>query len=567
MKSLVGVALLVASLGVGLWGCGDDDADQPDAGPFPGGPLEPFPDHYCPGSDGCTGEGDGTFSAGAAKVSIAPEITEWEWTDENANFLYEIGEPYVDTNGNGEFDPVWIAGLKNAHPAIDVRDGLWATAIVLEWNDIRIALVSLDAIGWFITDIEASLEALPGNLNIDKVIVAATHDHQSVDTIGLWGQHELKSGIDDDYQALVRAATVDAIVQAVGNLEPVNMTVAQTMTVDEGGSSLPFVGDHRDPKIIDPRITLLQFTATADPTRTVGTIVNWSAHPEYGGAKHNSLSSDIVHHIRDTIINGAPDTAAGPAAEGIGGEVIYVQGALGGQIGPNKIEVVAADGTILTEDGFDIAEAAGVNVGRLALLALSDADVAEDVTDPDLLFQTGEMWLVVENTFYHVAGLVRVFDREFMGYDTSKPIDEGNYPFIASRVTYLRIGNVGIATCPGEMHPELFIGGYDGSESWGMDIIDSDNENPPNLGAAPSGPFYRDQLLAKPGVDYALLFGLTEDFTGYVVPPWNYQLDDGAPYIEEALGDHYEETNSVGRNGVLQTLDSITRIIDFEPGQ
>jgi hypothetical protein len=36
------------------------------------------------------------------------------------------------------------------------------------------------------------------------------------------------------------------------------------------------------------------------------------------------------------------------------------------------------------------------------------------------------------------------------------------------------------------------------------------------------------------------------DEIGYVVPSWNYEIDANDPYYEEAPGDHYEETNSIG---------------------
>ena len=43
-----------------------------------------------------------------------------------------------------------------------------------------------------------------------------------------------------------------------------------------------------------------------------------------------------------------------------------------------------------------------------------------------------------------------------------------------------------------------------------------------------------------------MVFGLTLDFLGYIVPRYNFVLDPVAPYLQDAPGDHYEETNSVG---------------------
>ena len=47
-----------------------------------------------------------------------------------------------------------------------------------------------------------------------------------------------------------------------------------------------------------------------------------------------------------------------------------------------------------------------------------------------------------------------------------------------------------------------------------------------------------------------LVVGLCNDELGYIVPPSDFLVNPGAPYIErirDARGeDHYEETNSVG---------------------
>jgi hypothetical protein len=48
------------------------------------------------------------------------------------------------------------------------------------------------------------------------------------------------------------------------------------------------------------------------------------------------------------------------------------------------------------------------------------------------------------------------------------------------------------------------------------------------------------------GADYPMVFGLTNDEIGYLVPSYNFQLASPGAYLHEAPGDHYEETNSIG---------------------
>ncbi|RMH41028.1 MAG: hypothetical protein D6689_12150 [Deltaproteobacteria bacterium] len=550
--------------------CGGGDAAGPDAGPadagYQPGPIEPFPEAWCPGRPGCTGEGGGGLRVGAARASIMPELVETEWTDENGNGHYDSGEPFVDANGNGEFDPYWIAGFGTGRPAVGLNDGVWASAIAFEWRDVRVAIVVLDVVGWFITDHEPMLDLLPASLELDHVMMASTHDHEAIDTVGKWGRNELESGVDPDYIDFVRRQAAAAIEQAVAHLEPVTMEVAQTRTVDADGSSLRYVGDRRDPVILDPTLTVIRFAAAGEPERTVASIVHWAAHPEYGGSRNNLVSSDYPHWLRDTVENGAPATATEPAIDGIGGIAIFLNGPIGGQIGDNGVVPLDADGTPITSDGLHKSERIGVTVGRLALEAITSADRVVDVPDPQLHFRTGRMVLVVENVFFHVAGLIGLFNRPFFGYDETKPIDEGNFPYLESRVTYLQVGNVGLQTVPGELDPSIAIGGFDGSQAWGDDFIDPDNEFPPDLSKAPPPPYLRDLILANPGVEVPLVVGMGEDYLGYIVPAWNYILHPDNPYIEEFNGSqHYEETLSLGPDIEQQAVGPARLLLQWRP--
>jgi hypothetical protein len=92
----------------------DAAVDAPDAAPFV---VAPGVDDFCPGASHCASGGDGTLYVGVGRASINPTFVETRWTDSNGNGLYEPGEPFVDTNGNGEFDGTWIAGFSSGRPA------------------------------------------------------------------------------------------------------------------------------------------------------------------------------------------------------------------------------------------------------------------------------------------------------------------------------------------------------------------------------------------------------------------------------------------------------------------
>jgi len=548
--------------------CGGDDASTAgDAGvdAIVGGAQPPFPRLACPGDPGCESLGDGVLRAGVARVDITPDLAAKDggWQDEDGDHVYDEDEPFEDRNGNGVFDPVWVAGAQNARPATGVHDPLWARVIVLEQGDVRVGVVVYDLIGWFIDEMEKTRALLGPELGLDHVIFASTHSHQSPDTMGLWGPTSLQSGVDPAYLERVRTRTVDALREAVAGLEPVLVRVATTPTLDGTGLARPYVSDIRDPVVLDPTLTIVHLMSTAEPGRTVGSLVHWSSHPEYVGFDNNLLSSDIVHYIRETIENGAPATAAGGAAPGLGGVAVYLQGVLGGQIGPWGTRPIAADGSEIADAGFAKAEAAGVNVGRLALEALGRPADVYLVPDPRLAFRTGDLLLRVENIFYHVGALAGVFDRDFVGLDPERPIGDDNMPYIRSRVSYLELGPIAIVTAPGELHPELFVGGYDGTWSFGVPIVAADNPNPPDLTTAPPGPYLRDLMDQQPGIEYPMVLGLAEDTVGYILPRWNFELSASAPYLEEAAGDHYEETNSVGPTCEVEIVGPMGQLVTW----
>jgi hypothetical protein len=95
---------------------------------------------------------------GAGKANITPDLdaAETEWTDTDGNNQWDSGEPFVDENANGVFDAVWMAGFGNGRPATGVHSDVWVRAIVFEWNDIRIGLAAVDAVGWMANEIDAT---------------------------------------------------------------------------------------------------------------------------------------------------------------------------------------------------------------------------------------------------------------------------------------------------------------------------------------------------------------------------------------------------------------------------
>ena len=65
---------------------------------------------------------------------------------------------------------------------------------------------------------------------------------------------------------------------------------------------------------------------------------------------------------------------------------------------------------------------------------------------------------------------------------------------------------------------------------------------------------------------YAMPLGLCQDEMGYLVPPYDFKIAEGGnAYIEEAPGDHYEETNSLGPRTTPTLMQAFKALFAWEP--
>jgi hypothetical protein len=569
--------VLLVGLMAMTWGCGDDDtpSDAPDAGGDAG--PEPFaPNAYCPGPECPDEPGVGALEVGAAAVDVSPiawddELDGWRVT--YTGYELEVRDDegnFVDHNGNGEFDGQWLAGFGNDRFATGQNDPQWSRAIALRHENTTLVLVAVDSIGLFKGELDL-IRAAVADLDVHHVLIAATHSHQSRDTLGLWGPTQFEGGLDPEYMAYLREQVAQSIRDAVAALEPAHVQYAsfrtRDLTVPPEGSPdgvERLHGDNRDPNIVDDGVHVMRFLAAEDEGRTIATLVNWAAHPEYMWHRNQRLSSDFPHYLRQAIEEGL-SLPWGEEVPGVGGMAVFYPGALGGQIGPNRVQLADWEGnTLQTWEDEGAAEAVGEQLAYFVLDALGDDGGAVTDVTAEIGFKTRELLVPVRNTGYHVAFNFGIFDRELYGYDPELAITADNLPHVLTEVTVVDVGRAQLITTPGELHPELFVGGYDGSYTpEGQEIIQPTNEHPPDLSAAPGPPYLRDH--ARDDAEMVLLLGLGNDMIGYLVPEYNFVLHDSAPYLERAPGHHYEETNSPGHD-TWPTLEAdLVQLLQWSP--
>ena len=549
------LGLFAAACAALLVGCSAERYDPEDLGTAVQIVCPGDPSGMCDFSDAV----DAELRVGFAAVDISP--TDYEtWTDVDDNGEYQSGvDQYEDCGldrlcpgddgysapdegeGDGQFQALWLAGFGNSRAMSGIGDPIWARATVLEQGQTSLGVVSLDVVGWFYDEVLELRQAVKDELGLDHVIVSSTHVHEAPDTLGQWGQDTIRSGVNPAFMEQIHAGIESALRQAMEGAVPADV-YAGSYSIDpqewEGTGVNNVNLDTRDPNITDETIWTARFVA-AGTQDVIGAWINFPNHPEASGSDNLLLSSDFAHTLRTTVEDGAEQGPEGALA-GAGGVAIYFQGACGGMQTPLRNDVIDLDGAVHTEHGLEKAYAAGRVTGYHALQAMGSDSMLEA---PGLSFRTRDLFVPVENELFQLAFNAGIFERTLHNYDAEALADRFNRPDLLTEVSQFELGTLSAITIPGELLPELAIGGYDGSHTGPVKpIVDEGNPNPPDLSAAPAGPYLKDRM---PG-ESKLLLGLANDEIGYIVPDYNYQLDDNNPWWTEADGDHYEETNSVG---------------------
>lgn len=547
-----------------LFGCSPQAGD---ADTIPDGPSGWQPDFVCPGGPGCA-DADGALRVGVAVRSIVPACFE-DWDDLNDSSTWQQGsEPFRDCGcdrlcpdddgypgpdegeGDGVFQAAWIAGFANSRPATGVRgadlglrgegDGLDLRVVLLDQGSTRVAIVAMDAIGWMHDQVLRFREDVAAaGLGVDHLIVHSTHSHSAPDVMGIYGPSITRTGYDPAYADQVAASLVSAVSEAVEGLAPVQMRWSEVDAADYHDNGVANqISDTRDPVVIDSRIGVVRFVG--EDEATVATVVHWANHPETIGGRNTLFTSDFVHALRLTVSEGSvwSDDSGQP---GVGGTTVYLNGTVGGMMTSLRANIEDPTGAVWSEASWEKVDAQGQMIGEMVLDAIGSEQVAEA---PSLRVAGHQYRMRVDNTGFRAMFFAGVFDhRTLHDFDDGAPMSDTNVPYVRTEVNLLELGPLRMITAPGEVHPEAFIGGYDGRYTPpNADLVRESNPNPPDVSQAPDGPYLRDDL----GGELRWLLGLGNDELGYFIPPWNFVLANAGAYLQQAQGDHYEETNSLG---------------------
>ena len=445
-----------------------------------------------------------TLLAGFAKESITPDI-------------------------NDPKRPIWIAGFGQKRQARSIHDPLWARTIALSDGLRKGVIVSLDAIGFMHNDILDIRASVQKELALDFVIIASTHNHEAPDLIGIWGPSLLKTGVDSRYLELVKTQAAKAIRAAVASLEPVQ---AHRMELANVGADV--VVDTRLPQVFDSNVRMLRFVSLQSQ-QNLGMLLTWANHPEVLWNANTAITSDFVHYLREGIETGIQygDQILKP---GLGGTVVFVNGAVGGlmtTLDSTPVVDSILNDTLITPS-FEKSRAVGYRVAEAVLGAIATG-AETPITQSSLSWTSRSILLPVDNLKFRAAALLRVIRRKFeSGFKTR------------SEVGLLQVGDTWIGTVPGELYPEIANGG-----------VEAPAGNDFNLTTPVEVPALRSLMKGQMN----MLLGLANDQIGYIIP--RSQWDEKSPFTYN--DQPYGEENSLGPNTAPLIHKALLEIFSTAP--
>jgi hypothetical protein len=453
------------------------------------------------------------IQAGFAAIDITPLVPD-SWTDINGDAQYQPkdGDTFTDGNGNGKFDPVWMAGFQHNRPAMGVHDPLWARTMIISNGENKIALTVIDAIGFGADDILTVRKRVPAHLNIDYVVVMSTHSHETPDLVGLWGKSPFSSGVNDAYTKQVQDGILASIIEANNKLRPAIIKVGHDLN---GASHL--VEDSREPIVMDPRVNILQAIDAVTDT-TLGVFLNWSNHPETLWNKNLYLTSDFPHYVREALEKGI-QKGDSTVLKGLGGTAIFSIGAIGGLMTSSPDFPIPGyhEDRIYLEPGFEKAAAQGYQLAELGIQSLTEGTENLTFRKAKLNIKAKTLELPLKNPLYRLAAFMGVVKR-----GTSSWIN------IRTEIAAWQLGEVHFLHYPGELYPEILNGGVEKPDGQDFNILPIET------------PSIRSQIPAT----YSFTMGLSNDMIGYIVP--KSQWDQKPPFTYSFKDAPYGEINSLG---------------------
>jgi hypothetical protein len=298
---------------------------------------------------------------------------------------------------------------------------LFVRSLVFEKGETRIAIVSIDNLGWPAVLGDRSRKLIKGILP-ENILIGVTHTHSAPDAYGFTDENG-KTGADTEYLDWCVVQIADAVNEAIASLEPAVLKIA----VGEAKGKIAY--NYYAPDLYDPRCGVIQAIATSGVRKgkAIATLVNYATHPEILGTSRKLISPDLCGPLYERIESKA------------GGMAIFMNSAEGGM-------VTADNRRENSQEANDWQEC--IRIGHLladeALRIIEPAPVQEN---PELLCTSKTVEFPIDS-----EEMRHVFQNSPI---LSQAVQDKDYSKVSTRLNLLNIGRARALTIPGEALPNI----------------------------------------------------------------------------------------------------------------
>jgi hypothetical protein len=319
---------------------------------------------------------------------------------------FRIGAAEITINPTTFHDIAFDSGQNK----YSLHEDLYARVAIFQRGSEKVVFIGADVFGMATWDIDALRTSL-AEKGFSNVVVAMSHTHANIDTIGFYGYYP------KTYAKHIVRQMEKAVMQAADEMAPIRMLLIGSVEMPlTGGRVVDLVRNGRNPGIVDPTVSLVQ--AIGLDGRPILNLINLACHPEVIPLKvKRELSPDFV------------GTLCNEVRRELGGQPVFLNGALGGMLTP--------DAPI---HGYESAVAMGQGFAKFVIDAAKSASPAGSY---DLGFHRRpvEYPITAEAILKYMENL-------------PEPMDfvDGR---VRSELNAVWIGDAQFITVPGELLPEI----------------------------------------------------------------------------------------------------------------
>jgi hypothetical protein len=305
-------------------------------------------------------------------------------------------------------------GIGSSKPVKEKKGDLFARALVFEKGETRVAIVSIDNLGWPAALGDKSRALIKG-IPPQNVLIGVSHTHSAPDAYGFPDETGYVSA-NLKYLNWCIQQVADAVNEALKNLKPASLKIA----VGEAKGKIAY--NYYAPDLYDPRCGVIQ--ALDLPGKPIATLVNYAIHPEIIGSGRGILSPDLCGPLYERI------EAAG------GGMAIFMNSAQGGMVTADNRRPEGKE----ANDWEDC-----IRIGNLladqVMAIIENAPVEKN---PSLFCAARKISLPVDNEI--MKAIIKFSPLEYKGFENDSA---------STVLNLLNIGTAQIVTVPGEALPNI----------------------------------------------------------------------------------------------------------------